>query len=141
MKVIITETQYKNIVYNFLDSIFGLNYSYKKQNDDKSVILIFGKDTSDDIFRVYTKYGRGKGCKKDLYINDDTMDTIQNYIPISVIRKKLFSKTILSYINEKTNLNIDCIDFYYNIDSDNDDVLQISRYNFNAKKNKKTKPG
>ena len=140
MKVIITETQYKNIVYNFLDSIFGSNYSYKKQNDNKSVILIFGKDTSDDIFRVYTKYGRGKGCKKDLYINDDTMDTIQNYIPISVIRKKLFSKTILSYINEKTNLNIDCIDFYYNIDSDNDDVPQVSRYNFNAKKNKKTKP-
>lgn len=143
MKVIITESQYKKIVYNFLDSLFGPNYSYKRLSDNKTVILIFGKDTSDDIFRVYTKFGRGEGCKKDLYVNDETMDTIQNYIPISVIKKKLFSKTILSYVNEKTKLNIDCIDFYYNIeiDDDDDNILRVSRYNFNVKKNKKIKPG
>ena len=57
MKVIITESQYKKIVYNFLDSLFGPNYSYKRLSDNKTVILIFGKDTSDDIFRVYTKFG------------------------------------------------------------------------------------
>jgi hypothetical protein len=52
-------------------------------------------------------------------------------------RKKLFSKTLVSYVNERTNLDIDCIEFYYpkTIKGDEYDV----KYNFNVKKNKKNK--
>jgi hypothetical protein len=59
------------------------------------------------------------------------------YLPPAVLRKKLFSRTILSYVNEKTNLDIDCIDFAYEI-YDNDETYFESRYRFNVKKNKKT---
>ena len=54
------------------------------------------------------------------------------------MRKKLFSRTILSYVNEKTNLDIDCIEFWYNI-TNKHGIDYDERYNFNAKKNKRIK--
>jgi hypothetical protein len=81
-----------------------------------------------------------KGCKKDMYVISETIDTIVKYMPLAVIKKKLFSKTILLYVNEKTGLNIDCIEFWYDVESeDEDDVSYTNRYNFNLKKNKKIK--
>jgi hypothetical protein len=141
MKVIITESQYQKIVFQLLDSLFGPNISYEKE---KNSIGINDND-GEEIFRVYLKNGRMKGCKKDMYVISETIDTIVKYMPLAVIKKKLFSKTILLYVNEKTGLNIDCIEFWYVTElydtelDDEDYVPYTKKYNFNLKKNKKIK--
>jgi hypothetical protein len=141
MKVIITESQYQKIVFQLLDSLFGPNISYEKE---KNSIGIKDND-GEEIFRVYLKNGRMKGCKKDMYVIAETIDTIVKYMPLAIIKKKLFSKTILLYVNEKTGLNIDCIEFWYDTElydtelDDEDYVPYTKKYNFNLKKNKKIK--
>jgi hypothetical protein len=143
MKIEISKLQYQRVVYNLLDTLYGPKLSYEIKKD---MIYIYpnDKDPSEDesigegdaIFRVYTGSGKGKGCKKDLYVTAETGDEIEDFIPKAATRKKLFSKTVLSYVNEKTGLDIDCIDFWYYAGSTND-VDQEGRYNFNVKKNKK----
>jgi hypothetical protein len=72
-----------------------------------------------------------------LLVLTNIIEEIKLYVPPAVLRKKLFSRTILSYVNEKTNLDIDCIDFPYEI-YNNDETYFENRYRFNVKKNKKT---
>ena len=134
MKVVITKLQYQKIVFNLLDVLYGPNISFKK---DKDIFEILSDD-GEEIFRLYTKEGRSKGCKRDMLVLRRTIEEIEMYFPIVVLRKKLFSKTIISYVNEKTNLDIDCIDFAYEI-YDNDDTYFETKYRFNVKKNKKTR--
>ena len=134
MKLVITKLQYQKIVFNLLDVLYGPNISFKK---DKYIFEILSDD-GEEIFRLYTKEGRSKGCKRDMLVLTKTMEEIEMYIPPAVLRKKLFSKTILSYVNEKTNLDIDCIDFAYEI-YDDDDTYYETKYRFNVKKNKKTR--
>ena len=137
MKVVITKLQYQKIVFNLLDVLYGPKISFTQDDDldqlKTSVIEILSND-GELIFRVYTKDGRSKGCKKDLLVLTKAMEEFESYIPPTVLRKKLFSKTLLSYVNEKTGLNIDCIDFTANVNSDN-----WVRYTFNVKKNKEIK--
>ena len=134
MKVVITKLQYQKIVFNLLDVLYGPNISFKK---DKDIFEILSDD-GEEIFRLYTKEGRSKGCKRDMLVLRRTIEEIEMYFPIVVLRKKLFSKTIISYVNEKTNLDIDCIDFAYEI-YDNDETYFETKYRFNVKKNKKTR--
>jgi hypothetical protein len=134
MKVEITKSQYQKIVFNLLDVLYGPNISFKK-DDDLFEIL---SDDGEEIFRVYTNEGRSKGCKRDMLVLTKTIEEIKMYFPPAVLRKKLFSKTIISYVNEKTNLDIDCIDFAYEI-YDNDETYFETKYRFNVKKNKKTR--
>jgi hypothetical protein len=134
MKVIMTKSQYQKIVFNLLDVLYGPNISFKK-DDDLFEIL---SDDGEEIFRVYTNEGRSKGCKRDMLVLTKTIEEIKMYFPPAVLRKKLFSKTIISYVNEKTNLDIDCIDFAYEI-YDNDETYFETKYRFNVKKNKKTR--
>ena len=134
MKVVITKSQYQKIVFNLLEVLYGPNISFKK-DDDLFEIL---SDDGEEIFRVYTNEGRSKGCKRDMLVLTKTIEEIKMYFPPAVLRKKLFSKTIISYVNEKTNLDIDCIDFAYEI-YDNDETYFETKYRFNVKKNKKTR--
>ena len=141
MKIEITKLQYQKIIYKLLDTLYGPKLSYERKKD---MIYIYPNDSNpfenesigegDAVFRVYTGSGKGKGCKKDMYVNSETGEEIDNFIPKVATRKKLFSKTVLSYVNEKTNLNIDCIEFWYEKGPSHD-----KRYNFNVKKNKKIK--
>ena len=133
MKIIITKSQYQKVVFNLLDVLYGPKISFKQDDDSTYVIEILSND-GELIFRVYTKDGRSKGCKKDLLVLSKAMEEFESYIPPTVLRKKLFSKTLLSYVNEKTGLNIDCIDFTANVNSDN-----WVRYTINVKKNKEIK--
>jgi len=135
MKIIVTEDQYKKVVFKLLDNFYGPNISYKK---DDSVFHIISND-GEDIFEVYTKKGRAPGCKKDMYVSIDILEEIESFISKAITRKKMFSRTILSYVNEKTKLNIDCVEFFYvkKFDLIGDPVLV--KYNFNVKKNKKIK--
>ena len=134
MKIVITESQYQKVVFSLLDTLYGPKISFKK---DEDIFEILSGD-GEEIFRLYTKEGRSKGCKRDMLVLSQTIEEIEMYIPPAVLRKKLFSKTILSYVNEKTNLDIDCIDFPYEI-YDNDDTYYETKYRFNVKKNKKTR--
>ena len=133
MKVVITKLQYQKIVFNLLDVLYGPNISFKK---DEDLFEILSND-GEEIFRVYTKLGRSKGCKKDMLVLSMAMQEIESYVPPTVLRKKLFAKTVLFYVNEKTGLDIDCIDFSFNA-NEYDNVNSEDRYRFNVKKNKKT---
>ena len=141
MKIEISKVQYQKVIYKLLDALYGPKLSYERKKD---MIYIYSNNGSfegelfegDSIFRVYMGSGKGKGCKKDLYVTSETGEEIEDFIPKAATRKKLFAKTVLSYINEKTGLDIDCIDFWYHTGlGDNPD--QEDRYNFNVKKNKK----
>ena len=134
MNVVITKLQYQKIVFNLLDVLYGPNISFKK---DEDIFEILSGD-GEEIFRLYTKEGRSKGCKKDLLVLSKAMEEIESYVPPTVLRKKLFAKTVLSYVNEKTGLDIDCIEFWYETFT-YDGVKHEDKYNFNVKKNKKTR--
>ena len=142
MKVEISKAQYQRVIYNLLDTLYGPKLPYEILKD---MIYIYSNNSEsiegeffqgDAIFRVYTGSGKGKGCKKDLYVTSETGEEIEDFIPKAATRKKLFAKTVLSYVNEKTRLNIDCIEFWYHTDF-GDNLDQEYRYNFNVKKNKK----
>jgi hypothetical protein len=135
MKVIMTKSQYQKIVFNLLDVLYGPNISFT-QDDNSDVFEILSND-GQEIFRLYTKVGKSKGCKRDMLVLSQTIEEIEGYLPPAVLRKKLFSRTILSYVNEKTNLDIDCIDFAYETYEEDNNYFE-SRYRFNVKKNKKT---
>ena len=130
MDVIITKSQYQKIVFDLLDALYGPKLTYEKV-DDRIKIL---SNDGENVFTVYTGGGKGKGCKQDMFVNFDTGNEIDNFIPKVATRKKLFSRTVLSYVNEKTNLDIDCIEFWYEKGPSHD-----KRYNFNVKKNKRVK--
>jgi hypothetical protein len=133
MIVEITKSQYKRLIYKLLDTLYGPKISYRRNND---LIEILSNE-GDEIFYVYTKAGRARGCKKDMYVITDTEEEIHDFIPKAATRKKLFSKTVLSYVNEKTGLDIDCIEFWY--PKTTKGVDHGKKYNFNVKKNKKSK--
>ena len=133
MIVEITKSQYKRLIYKLLDTLYGPKISYKWNND---LIEILSNE-GDEIFYVYTKAGRSRGCKKDMYVLTQTEEEIHDFIPKAAIRKKLFSKTVISYVNEKTGLDIDCIEFFYPATTKGID--HSKKYNFNVKKNKKSK--
>ena len=131
MNVVITKLQYQKIVFNLLDVLYGPNISFKKDEDIFEIL----SDDGEEIFRVYTNEGRSKGCKRDMLVLSNTMEDIQSYVPPAVSRKKLFSKTIISYVNEKTGLDIDCIDFPYE-EYETNNTYYEKKYRFNVKKNK-----
>jgi len=133
MIVQITKSQYKRIIHTLLDTLYGPQISYR-WNDHLIEIL---SNEGDEIFYVYTKNGRARGCKKDMYVITRTEEEIHDFIPKAAIRKKLFAKTVLSYVTEKTGLDIDCIEFFY--PKITKGVDHNKKYNFNVKKNKKSK--
>ena len=143
MKIEISKVQYQKVIYKLLDALYGPKLSYERKKD---IIYIYSNNAFEDesigegdaIFRVYTGSGKGKGCKKDLYVTSETGEEIEDFIPNAATRKKLFSKTVLSYVNEKTGLDIDCIEFWYETFT-YDEVKHVDKYNFNVKKNKKTR--
>jgi len=133
MIVEINKEQYQRVIYKLLNTLYGPKISYRWNND---LIEILSNE-GDEIFYVYTKNGRARGCKRDLYVIGQTEEDINDFIPKAAIRKKLFSKTVLSYVNEKTGLDIDCIEFWY--PKTTKGVDHNKKYNFNVKKNKKSK--
>jgi hypothetical protein len=134
MKIIITESQYQKVLFSLLDTLYGPKISFKRDSDIFEIL----SDDGLEIFRVYTDEGRSKGCKRDMLVLSQTIEEIERYLPPAVLRKKLFSKTIISYANEKTNLDIDCIDFAYETYEEDSNDFESRRYRFNVKKNKKT---
>ena len=69
MKVVITKLQYQKIVFNLLDVLYGPNISFKK---DEDIFEILSGD-GEEIFRLYKKEGRSKGCKRDMLVLTQTI--------------------------------------------------------------------
>jgi len=136
MNIEISKEQYQRVLYKLLDMLYGPNLLMKTSIDGDTIDIL--SNDGEVTFRIYLESGRAEGCKKDLLVIGDTSDEIKQYVPLAVMRKKLFAKTILSYVNEKTNLDIDCIEFWF--DKTNKHGLNYDdRYNFNVKKNKRIK--
>ena len=128
MKIEVTKNQYKRIIFNLLDNLYGSKFSIEKNDDLIQIYTNYGEE----IATVYTKGGRSKGCKRDVFVLGQTTENIESFISKAITRKKLFSKTFLSYINKRTNLNIDCIEFWYDTSDQSS-----ARYSFSVKKNKR----
>jgi hypothetical protein len=128
MEIVLTESQYKKVVFNLLGVLYGPKLSYERVEHRINIL----SNEGDHIFTVYTVGGKGDGCKQDMFVNSETGEEMDNFIPKVATRKKLFSKTVLSYVNEKTGLDIDCIEFWYEKGPSHD-----KRYNFSVKKNKR----
>jgi hypothetical protein len=133
MKIEINKEQYRRVIYKLLDTLYGPKISYMWNND----LIEIKSNEGKEIFYVYTKNGRARGCKKDMYVLTDTEEEIHDFIPKAATRKKLFAKTVLSYVTEKTGLEIDCIEFWSPAITRG--IEHNKKYNFNVKKNKKTK--
>ena len=132
MKILITKKQYKQLVYSLIDSIVGgdlvletiegLTYYYIYDSYGEEVMYIyFGKVS-----------GKTRGCKNDLGLNADFVRDLEKYVPY--FRHKIFSKVLIDYVYDKTNIKCDCIDYYYGFDNEQD------RFIYNLKKKKKVDP-
>ena len=108
MKIIITKEQYETLVYSYLDKYFpNLKVSEKKKGSPFRDVTSNG----DDIGLLYHKSPKTKGCKLELALNFGLVEDYQKLIP--VIRKKVFSETILKYFKLKTGIYVDCLEFNY----------------------------
>lgn len=109
MKIIITKKQYKDLVYNLLDTITGgvLTVSQKEDFVYKSVYDSYGENVM-DIFEVKGT-GRNKGCKADMGVEPDFMIELQKYVPY--FKNKIFSKVLIDYVYDKTGIKCDCVDY------------------------------
>lgn len=130
MKIVITESQYKKVIFTLLDTLYGPNLLIE------TIFDRYGIYSSDgvELFTIYTGKDRSKGCKVDMLVYSVVLDDIESFISKAITRKKLFSKTIISYVYEKTNLNVDCVEFHQDLKNDSKDITRT--YNFDIKKNK-----
>ena len=117
MKVVISKEQYQRVIYNLLDTLYGPKLSYER-NKDMIYIYPYNNESiegelfeGDVIFRVYTGSGKAKGCEKDMYVPSETGEEIEDFIPNAATRKKLFSKTVLSYVTKKQVLILIVLSF------------------------------
>jgi len=131
MKIIITKKQYKNLVYSLIDSIVGGDLVLKttKGFTYHNIYDSYGEE----VMTIYFAKGSGKtpGCKNDLGLNSDFVMDLEKYVPY--FKHKIFSKVLIDYVYDKTNIKCDCIDYSYGDEQD--------RFIYNLKKKKIVKLG
>ena len=132
MKILITKKQYKQLVYSLIDSIVGGDLVLKTiEGFNYHYIYDFH---GEDVMYIYFGKGSGKtrGCKNDLGLNADFVRDLEKYVPY--FRHKIFSKVLIDYVYDKTNIKCDCIDYSYGFDDEQD------RFIYNLKKKKRVDP-
>jgi hypothetical protein len=110
MKIEITESQFKKVFFSLMNTIFpNIEYS-QKQDGNKGYEII-----SDDeiVFRIYKK-----GVVNELFIPENTIKTIIDFIPQVSTEPRLLSNLISSFIIEKTGLMVNSVEFWI-LDSGN----------------------
>ena len=118
MNIEITESQFKKMFFSIMNILFP-NISYSKKQDGNK-----GYDITSDgeiICRIYKK-----GNVNELFIRENTIKTIIDFIPQVSTKPRSLSKLISSFIIEKTGLGIFSVEFWM---LDNDSNLMI-RYNY-----------
>jgi hypothetical protein len=110
MNIEITESQFKKVFFSLMNTIFpDITYS-EKQDGSK------GYDITSDgeiICRIYKK-----GGVNELFIPENTIKTIIDFIPQVSTEPRLLSNLISSFIIEKTGLEISSVEFWI-LDSGN----------------------
>ena len=131
MKIIITKKQYKNLVYSLIDSIVGGDLVLKRTKGFTyhNIYDSYGEV----VMNIFFAKGSGKtrGCKNDLGLNSDFVMDLEKYVPY--FKHKMFSKVLIDYVYDKTNIKCDCIDYSYGDEQD--------RFIYNLKKKKIVKLG
>jgi hypothetical protein len=123
MNIEITEPQFKNMFFSIMNTLFP-NIEYSKKQDGNK-----GYDITSDgeiMCRIYKK-----GNVNELFIPEDTLETIIDFIPQVSKKPRLISKLISSFITEKTGLEIFSVEFWM-LDNDGNliDGNLIKRYNY-----------
>jgi hypothetical protein len=104
MNIEITESQFKKVFFGLINTLFpNIEYSEKKDGNK-------GYDITSDgevICRIYKK-----GGVNELFIPENTLETIIDFIPQISKKPRLLSKLISSFITEKTGLEIFSVEFW-----------------------------
>ena len=139
MKYTISESQYRKIILNYLNTIVGdLVVEEKHYEDDYYVNYVNVKSSDGGNFGSiwYVHAGLSvisKGCTEELSLDLDFMSEIEDVIPIMI--PKLFSEVVLEYFNSKTESECDCLEFTYAVgEYDQWDDPLTSTFHFNIKK-------
>ena len=104
--------------FSIMNILFPNIVYSKKQDGNKGYDII---SDGEIICRIYKK-----GNVNELFIRENTLETIIDFIPQVSKKPRLLSKLISSFINEKTGLEIFSVEFWM---LDNDSNLMI-RYNY-----------
>jgi hypothetical protein len=118
MNIEITESQFKKMFFSIMNILFP-NIEYSEKQDGNK-----GYDITSDgeiICRIYKK-----GGVNELFIPENTIETIIDFIPQVSKKPRLLSKLISSFIIEKTGLEIFSVEFWM-LDSDGNLMM---RYNY-----------
>jgi hypothetical protein len=138
MNIIITKKQYKLLVYDLLDTVTGGELTLVMDQFDfkyHTIIDAYGED----IMNVYYAKGHGKnpGCKNDLGLNKNFVESLQNYVPH--FRRKIFSEVMVDYVFKKTGFKCDCIDYTYMVPAEGKEFDDDVRFAYNLKKKRRFK--
>jgi len=137
MKIIISKEQYRVLVLNLLETLFGeLSITtaeeknrFRHGNNDFHDIL---NEDGEEIAYIYIKGNvKNKGCKRDLTFMYDTTEQMENFIPY--YKHRMFSKVLIEYVYKYTGVKCDCIQYDYNF-VDNDTSPKTKKYNVKKKK-------
>ena len=127
----ISKLQYDSIVKKLFASFIG-NITFDKQ-DDYIELFDNGGDNFADIWK--NKYKR---CKKSLNLHINKSELMEKFYP--VFRKKMFAKSLINYVYEKTNIKCDCVTFEYDtkyVYNDDGEVIDMTYKNYKYKRKKK----
>jgi hypothetical protein len=134
MKYAITESQYKKILLNYLNSVAkDFIFEDDEYGGDNWVDVTTSDDS--DFGSVWFKSIRNRGmitegCNIELSLDDNFTQELGGAIPI--MNPKIFSQVVLEYFNSKTGNDCDCIEFFYfagEYGEDGSPLDQVYRYN------------
>ena len=113
MKYQISESQYKKILLNYLNSIAKDFIFEDDEYEGDNWVDVFTSDHS-DFGSVWFKTIQNRnmiteGCDKELALDERFIQEFENTIPI--VMPKIFSQVVLEYFNSKTGLECDCLEF------------------------------
>ena len=145
MKIIISKEQYRVLVLNLLETLFG-ELSIRTVGEKKRLGQV-GHDYHDvfnkhdeEIAHIWVKGdSKNKGCKRDLTFNNEMTEQMENFIPY--YKHKMFSKVLIEYVYKYTGVKCDCIQYDYDFSDThyNDDYTFSKTKKYNVKKKKKIK--
>lgn len=127
----ISKLQYDSIVKKLFASFIG-KITFDEEDD---YIELF--DNGGDNFADIWKY-KSKRCKKSLNLHINKSELMEKFYP--VFRKKMFAKSLINYVYEKTNIKCDCVTFEYDtkyVYNDDGEVIDMTYKNYKYKRKKK----
>jgi hypothetical protein len=137
MKIIISKEQYRVLVLNLLETLFG-ELSIRTVEEKQRLGL--GGDDYHDIFNKHDEEianiwikgdSKNKGCKRDLTFYNEVTEQMEKFMPY--YRHRMFSKVLIEYVYKYTGVKCDCIQYDYNF-VDNDTSPKTKKYNVKKKK-------